>query len=241
MSNGNSPFERYCKLSIQIGKFVLDGKRDAGEIADVLQVILDKKEFHSILLQPRQALVSLIPADGWAAEYQRFYREVFSLTVDFAGVEISAKQSGFGWAMYVPKGMATNQAWAKANERFLCHSYIGDDLDRAVPKNDRTSIEAYAMRFRDRVEADEENKYLSANTLAKRKTQNITLLERIILELWYHWRTGQHLDVNNVTLCAGSRLSDGSVPSADWDGIQFEVGYDGSGLRRDYLRSRSAA
>lgn len=110
---------------------------------------------------------SLTPADGWAAEYQRFYREVFSLTVDFTGVEISAEQSGFGWAMYVSKGMTTNQAWAKANERFKCRSYFGDDLDKAVPKNDRTSTVAYTKRFRDCVEADEENKNLSANALAK--------------------------------------------------------------------------
>ena len=39
------------------------------------------------MIAPRSASVSTEPAGGWAAEWTRFYQEVFGLTVDFASVE----------------------------------------------------------------------------------------------------------------------------------------------------------
>lgn len=37
------------------------------------------------------------------------------------------------------------------------------------------------------------------------------------MELDYFKETGEHLDVKNITLCSGSRDSDGDVPDVDWD------------------------
>jgi len=101
-------------------------------------------------------------------------------------------------------------------------------------------VTAYAKRFRNRVEADEENKNLSADAIAKQKTKDITLLERLMLELWYHWKTGGgHLDLVNVTLCAGSRRSDGKVPGVCWNNSGLDVGYCAPDLANDRIRFRS--
>ena len=51
----------------------------------------------------------------------------------------------------------------------------------------------------------------------------MTLLERLILEVKYFTETGKHLDVKGVTLCTGSRNSDGNVPYVDWFSDASEV------------------
>ena len=42
MSNGNNDFERLWKVQASVNKLVLDGRRDAGTVADVLQKVLDE-------------------------------------------------------------------------------------------------------------------------------------------------------------------------------------------------------
>ena len=50
------------------------------------------------------------------------------------------------------------------------------------------------------------------------------MLERFLLELWYFWKTGGgHLDLLNITLCAGSRGADGKVPHVYWHDDRVKV------------------
>ncbi|MBU3942419.1 hypothetical protein KKA24_00370, partial [Patescibacteria group bacterium] len=91
---------------------------------------------------------------------------------------------------------------------------------------DRSSEkESYVIRVRERQEADEENVNLSAEQVQKRNIKGITLLERLILELKYWDETSNHLDVSNLTLCTGSRYSDGHVPYVDWRGSCLYVSW----------------
>ena len=99
-----------------------------------------------------------------------------------------------------------------------------EDLDAAIPTNDRDPRNgSYAILCRNRQEADEELKSLSAQDLTEQKISTMTALERVIFELKWFDETGDHLDKVNVTLCAGSRSSDGSVPCARWCGSKFYV------------------
>lgn len=208
-----------------------------------IKCLLDKGFTREML---EEALTSFVPAsnDGLAAsahEWTEFYRKVFGFKANLSGVAIPPEEPGFGWVVMVPKGLTLNLVWAKCKELFPTYSYLGDDLDKAVTKNDRTSQTAYAKRFRDRVEADEELKNLSANQIAEKKIQGITLLERLLLELWYFFQTGGgHLDLQNITLCAGSRNFDGLVPYVLWDGDGLGVYYYYPGSGRDALRARAA-
>ncbi len=192
-----------------------------------------------------EALASFAPVsndgqDASAREWTKFYRKVFGLEVDFSGVTIPDEQPGFGLVVVVAKGLTLNCVWSKCRELFPTYSYFGDDMDKVVTKNDRTSQTAYAKRFRDRVEADEELKNLSANQCAEQGIRGITLLERLLLELWYFSQIGEdHLDLQNITLCAGSRYG-GDVPSVDWYNGRLKVGYCHPGYRGDDLRTRAA-
>lgn len=65
-----------------------------------------------------------------------------------------------------------------------------------------------------------------------------TLRERILMELAYFEETGKHLDVDNITLCAGSRNRYGGMPTVYWCDW-FNVGWYYPSYRDSYLRSRS--
>lgn len=242
MSNGEkNVFERLFKLLAKICMMIVDGARKAEEVAEWLQVVVKNENFYSFLTAPRSASANTdTPADGWAAEWQRFYQGIFGLQVDLSKVQIVDDPGGFGWVVMVAKGLTLNRVYAKCRDLFSCSSYCGDDLDNRVPKNDRVAGDSYARRFRNRMEADEENKSTSANQLASQEGDDITLLERLLLELWYHWKTGGgHLDLVNWTICAGSRYHDGVVPCVGWCGDEFQVDSSHPDDANSNIRSRS--
>lgn len=105
-------------------------------------------------------------------------------------------------------------------------SYWSDsELDKQFPPN-KTS-----RQFKWIQEADPENKNKSADDCEKEGLQSITLRERIIFEkLWFD-KTKTHLDIDSVTICAGSRHRDGSVPGVDWGRCD-----DGLGVSRYHPR-----
>lgn len=157
-------------------------------------------------------------------DWTKFYQEVFGLNLDPAEIKLPAEREGFGWIVLVAKGLARNQVFEVCAKRFKSWRYY-DDLDKAVTVNDRKSTEAYAVRVRDCVEADECHKGKSANTATKAGIKGITNLERMLLELWYHWKSQGHLDKETLTICSGSRYAGGGVPGARWGGDGFRVDY----------------
>ncbi|MDP3661407.1 MAG: hypothetical protein Q8R17_00945 [bacterium] len=172
-------------------------------------------------------------------QWETLYREEFGETHDFSGVKIPEKKEGFNRLIIVAKGMTPNRVYDSCEKKFPCWRYTGD-LDKGVPTNDRVPNEHYAVLLRDRVEADEELKNLSADDLAEQKVNGVTLLERLLLELKYFRETGKHLDIKNITLCSGSRRAGGSVPYAFWRGGGFRVDWCDRRDQSPRLRSREA-
>lgn len=181
----------------------------------------------------------------WANEHVRFYQEVFGLKVDLSKVKLPPETKGFGWTVAIAKELGDKplaKALAACEKLFPTYSYLGDNPDKSVPTNDRDPRRdgSYAIRVRDREEADEELKDMSANDIKSRGLATMTLLERIVLELFYFWKFKNHLDIKNWTLCGGSRNSDGDVPGCRWRGGRFKVDWGGPGGSCDALRARSA-
>ncbi len=228
MSNSNV-FERLFKLLANVCKLVLDGKRDPEEVCDVFQMIVAGKR----LVEATPTLQDML------ADWVGFYREVFGLELDFSGITIPERKPGFDRLLVIAQGMTPQRLFDKCKELFPSWKYTDKDLDGIV-KSDRTSQNGhYAIWVRDRVEAGEENKNLSADFLKERGTTEITFEERALYELKFFKETGKHLDVKNWTLCAGSRHTDGDVLSAHWDGVGFRVSWFYANFRNGNLRSRS--
>ena len=109
--------------------------------------------------------------------------------------------------------------------------------------NDRNPKDgSYWVRCKASVEADEKNKNLSADNLAQKGIRGLTVLERLLLELAYYLASDAHLDVTTVTLCSGSRRSDGNVPYVYWysNNRKVYVGWCAPDYRFDSLRARAA-
>jgi len=156
-------------------------------------------------------------------EWEKFYQKVFSVSIDLSQVRIPEPKEGFNWLVILIQGMTAQKLFDKCKEMFRAWKWTDKNLDDVV-KSDRNPANApYAVWFRDRVEADEELKNLSANDLKQRNIPGITLEERLLLELFYYWKTKKHLDINNVTLCSGSRYDGGLVPSVLWNGCSDEL------------------
>jgi len=149
--------------------------------------------------------------ENFLSDWVNFYQEVFNLKVDLSGIKIPAKRKGFDRLIIVAQGMTPQKLYDKCKELFPCWKYTDKNLDEIVSSERTSKNDPYAVWFRDRVEADEELKNLSANQLKDRSILGITLEERFLYELKYFKETGKHLDIQNITLCAGSRVGVGTV------------------------------
>jgi hypothetical protein len=147
--------------------------------------------------------------------WQTFYQEIWGIKKDFSDLKIPDYKDGFNWLIVMLGGMTSEKIVQKMREHMEVRVIDGERFKKV--ESIRTTDKDYAILVRDRVEADEELKHLSADDLKANGTNCITLEERLMLEFFYWWRTKKHLDITNFTLCAGSRYSDGSVPCVYWN------------------------
>lgn len=171
-------------------------------------------------------------------EWECFYQEEFGKEVDFSDLELPEKQKGFNWLILMLEGLTPNKLYDKCKESFKSGRYK-NDLDTI--KSVRTTDNTYAVWVRDRIEADKENKNKSVNDCDKEGIKGITLEEMLLLILFRHWLTGKNLDVENITLCAGSRDFNGKVPDISMrnnDG-DLNIEYSSLGSASDVMRVRA--
>ena len=146
------------------------------------------------------------------------------------------------WVVPVFKGVTHSKVVKALRGLGVKVSLYTNDLDKSVPTNDRDPVNGdYVVRFHKIIEADPELKNKSANDLTQMKVKGISLLERLLLELGYFLTTGNHLDVENITLCSGSRDSDCRVPSVRWGAGYRKVSvlWDRASDSDPHLRSRA--
>ena len=219
----------------------------ASELSGVLKDLFRQIDDGSISLFNLRAFVEhRDPFDRLVnLDWQKTY-EVLCMSEEYAefAKTQSVKEDPNLWIVPVIKGITCNKVVSVLRRAGVDVSLYVDDLDKDVTTNDRDQNRdgSYAIGFHRTIEADEENKNLSANKLAKRNHKGITLLERLLLELGYFLTTGRHLDEKNWTLCAGSRHSGGHVPRVRWDSGDrgVDVCWSSPDDSRACLRSRSA-
>jgi len=177
---------------------------------------------------------------GW----EKFYWKIFGLKTDFSGASVPEASGEFSWFVCVPEGFTAEQAFSGDEKQFDFWKYTDKPLDDVLnPSFGRDAWkQSYIVRCRQNYEADEDLKNLSANKIAEQQINTLTLKERLLLGRFIYWKERKHLDVNNVTLCAGSRYSDGYVPYVGWCEYcgRLRVGWYGPGFAVIILRSRQA-
>ncbi|MEA1929524.1 MAG: hypothetical protein U9M92_01385 [Patescibacteria group bacterium] len=191
------------------------------------------------LLEHRDPFTISMDVASQIGRWRQLFAEV-DIQIDVDSVQIPDRRPGFDRLIVVPSGLTLNRLVEILRQKFTVWLWA-EDLDSAVVNNDRSNTQAYAIWVRDRIEADEELKNLSAVMLAKQGVRGQTLMERLLHEWVYFSRTRQHLDVKNVTLCSASRDSDGGVPRVYWGtgDRRLQVNWCGAGGRDDDLRPRA--
>ena len=126
--------------------------------------------------------------------------------------------------------LSTSELLAKCKEKFDVHCYWTDEvLDKNFPPPKKKTT----RHFKKQMNSDMLNK--SYDEMEKEGVKNITIRERIIMELSYFEETKNHLDIVGGTITS-SRYGD-YVASADWhpDNRKFKVdAYDRHWRYPDY-------
>lgn len=198
-----------------------------------------------LVAEIRSAFEKYMPgslANRQVAIWREIYKIHLGIELDLTTIiSVPPHRKGFDRLIVVARGVTIQQAYDVCAKLFPCLKSTDRNLDEAVPTNDRMpTMGAYAIWVRDRIEADEELKNLSANNLAAKSIATLTVLERELFELAYFIETGKHLDVKNISLLAGSRSGSRGVPCACWVGGRFRVDvfWYFPGFSRDLLRAR---
>lgn len=106
----------------------------------------------------------------------------------------------------------TSEILARCKKLFnVWQSFTDAEMDKDFPPPKKLTTRYFSRN----IEADPEMANKSADELGEPE-KYITIRERLLMELQYFKETGQHLDLENVTLCAGSRYAGGSVPRVYW-------------------------
>jgi hypothetical protein len=171
-------------------------------------------------------------------EWRTLYREL--LNIELGEVIVPARRPGFDRLIVVAKGVKMQQVYDACAKLFKCWKYTDKNLDEVITVNDRTSEQSYAIWVRNEVEADKQFKNNSGNDLKATNHIGMTFLERLLFELKFFRETGKHLDIQNITLCSGSRGSGGGVPGVYWRSFDstMRVDWYNPDDRYDNLRSR---
>jgi len=152
-----------------------------------------------------------------------FYKKYFDIDIDLSNVKIPVPKLGFTRCIIIIPSITPNMVVAKMKELFTVWTYT-DDLDKAVTKNDREAKDKpYAIWVKDGLETEKDYRNMSSETIAKKNILGETLLERLIHGFEYYDKTKKHLDYKDITLCSGSRDSDGSVLHVCFDPSHDEV------------------
>jgi len=163
--------------------------------------------------------VSALNIPLWYDFLGRMFRREF----DLSNLYVPQKPAYQCRPLINPLGITNNQVFEVCTKRFHGKTwrYINDlgTVHDIVERPDRP----YVIWVRDTVEADEEMQGKSAEDIAKEKINTETLFERQLHELKFFDEIAEHLDIKNLTLCAGSRSAGGSVPSCYWFGVEFYV------------------
>lgn len=156
------------------------------------------------------------------AEWQKFYHE-FGVDCDLSNIAIPDDPGGFDRVIIMAQGVTSQLAYDFGDKNFPCWRYTRKNLDKVVLSERTAQDGAYAIRVRNRKEADEELKNYSYGDLKRNRITGITLEEREIFELKFFNEKGEHLDELNYTLCSGSLSIFGFAIRAFWFEGAFRI------------------
>lgn len=213
--------EHFGSLSFDEAKARLQAKSQLGDLI--------KAALAPVFVIPTPEVV----VDEYAMQrlyWQTFFQNHFGQTVDLSQVPIPPKPAAGRWRLiFILSGMMIAVVIAALRKVLAAHDPAWtvwqwrDDLDQVVTENAKSPTETYALWVRDEQESDLEFRSQSTAEVDPNLSIGVTLLEHLLHQLVHFVETKTHLDVEGFTLCSGSRIADGDVPSVYWNGDRRRV------------------
>lgn len=162
--------------------------------------------------------------DGWKS----FYRRNFGLQLNLSNLSIPEHLDEYDRLIVVAEGISYEKLITTMRGYFdvvFVNKYLPNYFDNNLT-NARNNSKTYAIRIRDRIESGELEqgsaaieKVVPGNKPGLPLINDITLMERLLYEMKYFEETGQHLDLETFTVCAGSHFKRDSLalsPAVGW-------------------------
>lgn len=183
---------------------------------------------------------SAIDFSLWLSKWEKFYKKIFGRKYDFSGLSIPQAEDIFVWPVCMAGDISAEDWLNVGKDPLPFWKYTSEKLDKVLDlsfgRDGWTS--QYIVRFKANEEADEDLKNISAIKIAEMGINTAALKERLALGRFLDWNRKLILDRIFITLCAGSRYSDGSVPRVGWDGGKLCVDWFPLDRARPGLPSR---
>lgn len=188
----------------------------AGVTKDLLQTVMDSKRNHKAkqivgLLSGNTKILS-VPEDS-VTQWEMFYEEVIGFKVDLSKIKVKNNKSGFSQPIIIAKDTSYLDV-SKLCDQLLAgketlNSCRIENIERS--KNRRTSDETYVVYIRDDFSL-KSFRGMSREEVSSQSEFSTTMLEYLILKLFYWWFTnGKLLDCNETrceVLCLATEHTD---------------------------------
>lgn len=154
--------------------------------------------------------------------WEGIYRDYFGLDPDFSGLAVpNCPNDGVSrWLVVVHEAIDTERAFKVCQERFGARNHSGHSLADDMIECRIFGKGPYAVWVAASANPKRLFEEVSGEFLVGDRHDGMTLRERLLLEILYDRKRGQHpdrypherLDETRATICLGNRFMDGSYP-----------------------------
>lgn len=148
--------------------------------------------------------------------WKDIYKQWFNLEKDFSGTETAEYNPQKHFCIILPREISLNQTLEVMEKKFkFSFNKINKDLNNSVPVNIRDN------KNQDYIIVLNKPKYNDPDEF------EITLLEKMLLEIFLFHTEKKHLKFHLFMICAGSNKVDGNFPCLNWDedNNKFDLGW----------------
>lgn len=149
--------------------------------------------------------------------WKTFYWELFKFNLKEALIPEPEPEFDQKWLIIREPRFTAQDLFDRIQELYGAWLWTGRNLDSVLNQRDSVRSAAnfpYGVWVEAGEDPDEDLRNKSGNDL---KYLGITLEERFFLDIFYWWRTRQHLDRWYRTLCSGTSYDNGGMPCMGWD------------------------
>ncbi|TAK95849.1 hypothetical protein EPO05_03055 [Patescibacteria group bacterium] len=161
------------------------------------------------------------------ANWSKIYWELFKIPINESQIRIPRRtpeqKEEFTFLIVVAESMTPQRVFEKCVELFSTTKWTEDSLNNITQSDRSATSGSYAIWVSEKIETTDGG-LDGGRSSSEDKTHGITLEERMLLGIFYFANTGEYLDARSLTLCYGSRYSDGRIPMVGQEDGMFRIG-----------------